>query len=453
MLNALTLSHTKFLGELVFLNKSKVLQSAPMKKIFFFLLTLSTVASAKTLDDYLRQRLMFFQVDPLELIAKESNTAKLELGKKLFIETNLSGNRNVSCKTCHNPMKGTSDALPLSQTEDGKGVLRRNSQALFNLGQPGHLFMFWDGRVHYNPVDHIFTTPEPALNGKNPLASHITNVMTSSPSAQAIFPLLSHEEMRGKKGDNEIADAKTNLEAWDLLVKRLTTEEASDKDRYIRLFNQAYPEISNNAKNVNIGHVGEALGTFMKQQFQSNTSPFHRYVAGDDTALSEKEKKGLAVFIDRGRCITCHQGNMLGLNIFFTSVGVPHLGARPTAHDRGRGEINNETFRNHFFKTPSLINVGLTAPYMHNGAFKTIKEVITHYNNIRHSLHHFELSPEGRKEFPVEVEILNDSQTMKEIFGAIQAPFLRQGLGLTDEEMSDLEAFLTNGLTDPKWVH
>ena len=160
---------------------------------------LSNSAHAKTLDDYLRQRLMFFQVDPLELIVKESNTAKVELGKKLFIETNLSGNRNVSCHTCHNPMMGTSDALPLSQTEDGKGVLRRNSQALFNLGQPGQLFMFWDGRVHYNPVDHIFTTPEPALNGKNPQAAHITSVMTSSPSAQAIFPLLSHEEMRGKK--------------------------------------------------------------------------------------------------------------------------------------------------------------------------------------------------------------------------------------------------------------
>lgn len=419
-----------------------------MKNILILTLCiLSTLTQAESIDEYLRKQLEFFGVAKLETLPAEKNLAKVELGKKLFIETNLSGNRNISCHTCHNSKTGTSDALALSQTEDGKGVLKRNSISIFNVGHPNNTFMFWDGRVHFNPKSKVFTTPEAALNGANPLAPQITSVMTSALAAQAIFPLLSTEEMKGKKGDNEIADAKTNLEAWEKLVKRLLTED--EKDRYIKLFNAAYPE----AKTITIGHVGEAMAVFMREQFQSNTSPFHRYVAGDVNAMTEKEKRGLAVFIDRGKCIACHQGNLLGLNTFFASVGVPSYGAKPFTADKGRGEINNETFRKYFFRTPSLINVGLTAPYMHNGAFKTLREVINHYSNIRHSLNNFELSPERRKEFPVEVEIANDPETIKEIWGSIQAPFLRNGLGFTEAEKDDLESFLSSALTDPKWIN
>lgn len=419
-----------------------------MKNLFIFILCfLPTLTRAESLDEYLRKQLEFFGVTKFENLPAEKNVAKVELGKKLFIETNLSGNRNISCHTCHNSKTGTSDALALSQTEDGKGVLRRNSISLFNVGQPHNTFMFWDGRVHFNPKTKVFTTPEATLNGANPVAPQITSVMNSALAAQAIFPLLSTEEMKGKKGDNEIADANSNLEAWDKLVKRLLTEE--EKDRYIKLFNAAYP----GEKTINIGHVGEAMAVFMREQFQSNTSPFHRYIAGDVNAMTSSQKRGLAVFIDRGKCIACHQGNLLGLNSFFASVGVPSFGAKPFTADKGRSEITNEPFRKYFFRTPSLINVGLTAPYMHNGAFKTLREVINHYSNIRHSLHHFELSPERRKEFPVEMEIANDPETIKEIWGSIQAPFLRNGLGFTEAEKDDLESFLSSALTDPKWIN
>lgn len=389
-------------------------------------------------------------VKPLEKLPP-ANAVQMELGKKLFIETNLSGNRNISCHTCHNSKMGTSDALALSQTEDGRGVLRRNSSSLFNTGGLHNSFMFWDGRVHYGPEKKVFSTPEEALNGPTPKAAHITSVLTSALSAQALFPLLSTEEMKGKKGDNEIADAENNLEAWNRIVKRLLTE--NEKERYLKLFTASYPEIAKDGSTINIGHAAEAMAVFMRQQFQSNGSPFHRYVAGDNSAMNEKEKRGLAVFIDRGNCIACHQGNLLGNNTFFASVGVPALGAKPFKPDRGRGEINNETVRKYFFKTPSLVNVALNGPYMHNGIFKTLREVIIHYNNVRHSLHHFELTPERRAEFPVEIEVLNDRATVNEIFNSIQAPFLKFGLGLTKEEMDDLESFLSSGLTDPMWVN
>ena len=135
------------------------------------------------LDKFLRQKIETFKLKALTQLPKNSNTAQLELGQRLFMETELSGNRNISCMTCHHPRTGTSDLLPLSRTADGNGILRRNSPSLFNLGhQP---FMFWDGRVHFDSRSKVFTTPEASL------PVEVTNVMTSALSAQALFQMFS----------------------------------------------------------------------------------------------------------------------------------------------------------------------------------------------------------------------------------------------------------------------
>ncbi len=405
-----------------------------------------------TLDEALREKLKFFDVTPYKSLPENHSDefqSKVILGRRLFIDTNLSGNKKISCLACHDPMKGLSNGLTLSQTEDGHGILRRNSSSLYNVGDPLNTFMFWDGRVEYHPTTKTFTTPEPSLNGTNPKSLEITNVLTSALAAQTLFPLLSHEEMRGKKGENEIADAPTNLEAWDKIIKRVTTE--SDSQTYINLFNRAFPDTINNVQKINIGHAGEAMATFMRKQFQSNSSPFHLYLKGDNNAMTLPQKNGLLVFIDRGNCMACHQGSLLGNNSFFTSVGVPGFGAKPFSPDRGRGEVS-EKFTEFFFKTPSLINLSLTAPYMHNGAFKTIREVLNHYNNIRHSLHHFEISEDRKKEFPVDIKALTSPADINGIFNSIQAMFLKRGLGLSESELDDLEIFLSEALTDPKWV-
>jgi cytochrome c peroxidase len=373
--------------------------------------------------------------------------AKVELGRKLYIDKNLSGNRRISCQTCHDPRLGTSDAKALSQTEDGKGVLRRHSPHLYNIGDPDNTFMFWDGRVEYNNVSKMFKTPEKALNGKEPDSPEIVSVLSGALAAQAIFPLVSHEEMSGKVGENEIANAKTNLEAWDLIVNRLKSEEASSQ--YIEMFNKSYPETP--VEQINIGHVGEALASFMREEFRSQGSPFHRFLAGDPDAMTAQQKRGLEIFSSRGRCITCHQGNNLGGNVGFLSVGVPTFGATPFGADRGRAEIRQSALLNFSFKTPDLVNLSLTAPYMHNGAFKTIREVMNHYNNINKSLSNYVLTPERKKEFPVDVEVLKSKEVLNEIWNSMQFPFLRNGLNLNQFEMNDLEAFLTEALTDPKF--
>lgn len=413
-----------------------------------------SVTPVSSVDNYLHKKLAFFDITKYEKLPinnSDEYKARVELGQKLFIETNLSGNKNVSCFTCHKPGKGTSDGLPLSRTEDGKGILRRNSSSLFNVGDKFNTFMFWDGRVRYQPSLNIFTTPEEMLNGPKPKAPHITGVLKSALSAQALFPIVNHEEMRGKKGENEIADAVDNMDAWDKVIKRITTVPENDSGRYVALFNRAYPELSGSVQKINIGHAGEAMATFMRESFQSNGSPFHRYIAGDDAAMTPQQKRGMVVFMEEGKCIACHQGKLLGNNAFFASVGVPSYGARPFAADLGRGEVGNETFRNYFFRVPSLINIALTAPYMHNGAFKTLREVLNHYNNIQESLSTFDISKRNN-EFPVNVEVLNSADDINNNMNAIQAGFLRQGLGLSEKSLDDLEVFLKEALTDPRWA-
>lgn len=421
--------------------------TAPMKKLIPLIVAVAApfTVYAEDLDAVLKQKIDFFGIHAMDPMPKQENRAQIELGRRLFIDPNLSGNRNIACLSCHMPPRGTSDGLPLSRTEDNQNILRRNSQGIFNAGRPGHPNMFWDGRVHYNAATKTFTTPE-----KN-LPAEISSVLSSALSAQALFPMVSPEEMKGKPGDNEIADAKTNLEAWDKILTRLKNEkiESGRVKSYSELFVAAYPGTP--LEKINIGHAAEAIGRFESEMFQTTGSPFNQYLKGKNDAMTVQQKRGLLTFMNRG-CIACHQGGELGLNTFFASVGVPQWGAKPMQKDYGRGEINNETFRKYFFRTPSLLNVGLTAPYMHNGAFATIREVLNHYSNIKQSIETYSISEQTRRKLPVEVEVLNDAETKAELFRSMEAPFLRNGLNLSDAEKDDLEAFLKEALTDPAWA-
>lgn len=414
--------------------------------LFLILSIQTTHAEEKSaIDHLLRNRIDFYNIRPLKTLSPNSNRALVELGQRLFADVNLSGNRKMSCQTCHNPKTGTSDARPMSQSENGKGILRRNAPALFNAGQGVKSFMFWDGRVHYDFKNKIFSTPEPALNGANPKALEITSVMTSALSAQAIFPLVAHNEMLGEKGQNEIADAKDNLEAWDRLVARLKV--------YRPLFQKAYPETP--FEKINIGHIGESIAAFEKEAFQSTESPFQRYLKGDNSAMTPDQKRGFFIFLGSGKCIRCHQGSELGNNNSFASVGVPQWGEAPLQLDMGRGAVVKQSARNFFFRVPSLLNISLTAPYMHNGAFQTLREVINHYDHISGSLNDFEVSNQRQSTIPVDVEIAKNPQTLDEIWLSSQSglsPVLKNRLLLTKPEKDFLEVFLKEALTDLNWA-
>jgi cytochrome c peroxidase len=413
-----------------------------IKHIFIFVLFSSKSFAGDTLDNYLRYQLNFFSVKPMENQNNNSNRFQYELGKQIFISPLISGNKNISCMTCHSPMKGTGDNRATSLTQDRKNILTRNSPPLFNLGQNNTNYMFHDGRVSFDPSTRIFNSPEDSFNGSNPVHKEITDVLTSALSMQVLFPMATNDEMRGNIGENEISNATSNIEVWNLITKRIIYDSV-----LLNLLKKSYPNISN----FNIGHIAEALGQFIKEEFYSNGSPFNQYLLGNDQALTEQEKRGLDLFLDKGKCIACHQGETLGLNSFFASVGVPDIGAKPHSLDIGRGAVKGEEFKKYFFKTPSLLNLAVTGPYMHNGAFRTIRDVINHYSDIKTSLQNYKLSDDQINSSPVELEVLNDQKSIQTILNSMQAQFLKRGLNFSESEKDDLEAFLTNGLLDPKF--
>lgn len=409
------------------------------------LLLLSGLTFASDLDQKLQSYMRDFSLTPeRELPAKKGYL--LTLGQRLFTTPLLSGNKNIACVHCHHPMVMTHDGMPLSLGEgsmgitmngrvrtQGKGlILARNTPALFNL----HAIpvMFWDGRISYDERTKIFYTPLAALNGKNPARSDITSKMTSALAAQAIFPIVDHAEMRGQKGSNKIADAKDELAAWDLVIQQLL-EDAVIKEA----FEKAYPN-----EKINIGHIGEALAHFQTLAFGFTDTPYDRYLKGDVSALSESQKRGMDVFFGKGKCGECHNGEKLS-NFGFENIGVPQIGpGKSNGDDRGRQEVSPNAAP-YTFRVPPLRNVALTAPYMHDGVFANLDEVLTHYENIRHSLHHFRLG----KTYPNYVEKIADHDHKNDRLRLQNlSPKIRMMMDLTDAEKDDLKEFLRFGLTD-----
>lgn len=428
-----------------------------MKPVFLSVLVLLSLAnkvSADELDYLLRNRIEFYNLRPIEKLPPNPNRALVELGRTLFSEKSLSGNRRMSCQTCHNPETATNDRLPLSQSENGKNILARNAPPLFNVGLKTRTSMFWDGRVMHDPKTNVFVTPEAALNGYNPKAYEITNILKSALSAQAIFPLVARNEMMGEMGENEIGNTENNLEAWDKIIERLKKESPTmdPSENYVKLFLKAYPGTTE--EKLNIGHVGEALAAFQREEFQSNDSPFQRYLRGNNKAMTVSQKRGFAVFLGRGHCIDCHQGSELGKGNLFASVGAPEWGAAPLILDKGQGDVLKDLKRNFFYRVPSLVNVKLTAPYMHNGAYQNLSEVIEHYDNVSGTLVGFKISQERQNQIPVKVSVAKQQTILDDIWLSSQSglfPELRNRLRLLDREKKFLEIFLEEALTDPKW--
>lgn len=406
-----------------------------------------TTAFANDIDTTLQQLLAKENISPI-VFKKDTSSPLFQLGQKIFADERLSGNHNISCQTCHHPKFGTSDRLPLPIGTGGEGlgpkrkiangkVIGRNAPHLFNLGFPEMTHMFWDGRVSYNPKTKIFTTPELQLNGKNPSRPDFTQVLTSALSAQAMFPPLNHQEMRGTPGSNPIADAKDNFEAWGLL-----TERFSEDPEYQNLFLKAFPNLKK-SEEILFAHIGEALGHFQKHQFAVLNTPFDRYLKGNRNALTEKAKQGAVIFYGKGQCVQCHSGINMTDNKFH-NIAFPQVGARGSENlnDKGRFSISKNPDDLYTFKTPGLRNIALSAPYGHSGSLKTLEQVLIHYFRPMRSNHHYD---PGFKDLPYSLELEVDHMNERV---RTTDPIVGFGLNLNNQDRELLLHFLVQGLTD-----
>ncbi len=391
------------------------------------------------LEDYIRR----FNLKPLSG-PSEFNKKLFILGRDFFFEKNLSGNKNISCADCHHPRTMTVDKLPLSLGEGAVGIeivnggrkqengkiIPRNSPALFNLhNQP---LLFWDGRVQVDFITGKFTTP-------SDLPASFPAVLKNALAAQALFPLLSHEEMRGEVGTNEVANAQTNEEAWDLLLQRILSNEAY-KSSLTELFA---------GEKLSIAHVARAIGYFQEQAFFAADTNFDRYLKGDLSALTEVQKKGMDVFFSKGQCGKCHRGEHL-TDFSFQNIGVPQIGpGKENGDDFGRYSITGSKEDLYAFRVPGLRNVAVTAPYMHDGAFKSLEEVIEHYEDIEGSLLNY-LFVNDYTNYTSELNgplVTTNANKLLHL-----SPKLQKNLQFEEEEEEALVEFLKGGLSERRFL-
>ncbi|MBX2992671.1 MAG: c-type cytochrome [Bacteroidetes bacterium] len=279
------------------------------------------------------------------------STAKVTLGRHLFFDPRFSRDSSVSCASCHKPEFAFADAG--NRTSAGFAGLRgtRNTPGLTNTAY-GTSF-FWEGGV---------------------LTLEI----------QVVSPILNPVEM--------------NMNT-DTLVLRLMQEP-----RYATLFTKAWGD-----SRITLERITHSIAAF-ERTILSGSSPFDKWTRGDRSAISASAARGADLFFgERGDCFHCHGG------FNFTDNAFHNTGLDSVTIDPGRYLItNNETDKGRF-KTPTLRNIALTSPYMHDGRFTSLEEVVRHYNS-------------GGKPHP-------------------NRDILMRPLGLTESEVQDIVAFL-EALTD-----
>ncbi len=299
---------------------------------------------------------------------------KATLGRVLFYDSHLSVNNAIACASCHKQANAFADDATFSLGFEGK-LTRRNSKGIHNIAGADSFFsvefinepgqpLFWDGRerVLFNLADR---------------------------------PITNHVEMG-------ITDP-------DVLPVKLAALSF-----YPELFKKAYGDAS-----ITSNRISECLSIFM-MSIRSSSSRYELSLRGALT-LNSQEQMGENLFMGKYNCDNCHhvRGSNIGM---YSTIDLKDIGLDQTYGDLGAGAVSGQATDNGKFRTPSLINVALTAPYMHDGRFKTLDEVIDHYS------HGIQNSP-------------NLDTTFKSTDGtAVQ-------MNIPDEDKAALIAFL-NSLTD-----
>ncbi|MEN8204756.1 MAG: cytochrome c peroxidase [Pseudomonadota bacterium] len=325
---------------------------------------------------------------------------KIKLGDKLFHDTRFSATAEVSCSTCHAREKGFTDNLRVSEGIH-KLTGTRNAPTVINSAYMQT--QFWDGR-------------EPDLEG------------------QSIQPPLNPVEM--------------GLKDYDPILEVVRSDP-----EYIRQFKKVFGK---SGDGITMDHVAKAIASFERTVIAGN-SPFDRYQYGGETeALNDSQQRGLSLFLGKGRCVSCHrieQTTALFTDNRFHNIGVgfkrvqgkeavtaaalikaKRKGAdvdvtvltQENMSELGRFAVTENPTQVGAFKTPTLRNIAVTQPYMHDGSLKTLDDVVTFYNN-------------GGRE--------KESDPL--------SPFMSGGikpLELTEDEQTDLVNFL-NALTSPEYAH
>tara|TARA_Y100001954_G_scaffold221242_1_gene257212 strand:+ start:1540 stop:2946 length:1407 start_codon:yes stop_codon:yes gene_type:complete len=413
--------------------------------IYLFLIVLCTVTNhKKALADNLPRQLTKSDYH-------EFSEARAEIGQLLFYDKILSGNRNISCGTCHHPRFGGGDGLSLGIGEGGIGVgpdrvsgtgddrikkrIPRNATALWNLAAKDFRVLFHDGRLSLSDdYDNNFNSP-----AEEWLPEGLETVL----GAQAIFPMTAQFEMAGNPKENEVAGALHDRidYVWPILAKRVRTIP-----EYGKMFVEVFDNIDK-AEEVTIAQIGEALAAYIALDFESRDSNFDKFIAGEASALNAAEKRGMELFFGKANCSSCHSGPLL-TDQKFHALAIPPFGPGrtrrfdPYARDVGRMAETDRIEDSYRFRTPSLRNVALTAPYGHNGAFPDLDGIIRHHLNPLKSLNEWKQEWAKLPSIPwlseIDFLVWDDRFEMERFKNKIDI----QPITLSDNNIADLVSFM-----------
>lgn len=277
---------------------------------------------------------------PVEPINNRGETSRVELGYLLFFDPILSGDKTTACASCHHPDHGMADGLKKAVGKGGHGYgllragtgpeLQRNTPSLFNAAF--NTIQFWDGRA-------------------------------GTLEEQMMEPMFSESEMSQGNATE--------------LLKRLRAIP-----QYRALFAKAFGFNSpGDGREITLSNLARAIAAYERKLNITETAYDH-FVKGQDGALSNEQLRGMVVFFGQGQCVACHIPPHFHDGAL-SSLGVPATAEKgaPLDADPGFGAVLRRQDSFGMFKTPGLRNVARTAPYMHNGVFNTLEEVIDFYND------------------------------------------------------------------------
>lgn len=353
-----------------------------------------TKKEKKQLAKEVRQIAQSHGLAPMPAPPKVSNKLT-KLGKALAFDKILSGNKNISCLTCHHPSTGSDDDRHLSVGEGAVGLgvdrvhpdevfIPRNAPPLFNLHAMQD--MFWDGRV--NVHNGVYDTPANAKLSPDMIA--VFDASMGVVGAQAMFPVTSRREMRGIMGTSELATIRDDLfrDQWAALMARLGAIP-----EYVKMFEKAYPGTP--FASMTFAHAANAIAAFEVDTFAADNTPWDRFLKGDNDALTVNQLKGAKLFMGEGRCATCHNGAALS-DSKFHNTALPQFGPGKgdgTFRDDDVGRAGETTSADNYrFRTPPLRNVALTGPYGHAGQFSELADFVAHYIDPATSLQNYDIT-------------------------------------------------------------
>jgi len=372
--------------------------------------------------------------------APSVRTPLSHLGQLLMFDRELSGNRDIACATCHLPSQATGDgrSLSIGQGAQGLGPLRvhpdgvfipRNAPPLFNLAAMRHLF--WDGRIE---ADSHGTLSTPAGAQITPA---MRQVFEFGPiSALAMFPVTNRAEMRSGNGNELAAIPDEDLQGiWAAEMRRLGAIP-----QYRGLFEAAYP--GTKFDDMTFAHASNAIAGFIVDNFSTANTPWDRFLAGNDAALTMRQLEGAQTFLTL-KCSICHSGATLS-DEQFHNVAVAQLGpgegnGASLRDDFGRMNVTGLPDDRYRFRTTPLRNVELTGPYGHDGAIGDLRSFVEHYSESDLKLLAFD---------PMKLEPLLRLTVMSNSADIlIQRDTLLKGVVLTPDLVDKLMDYMT-ALTD-----